>query len=131
MAHPNVDLLRKGYAAFGKGDLDTIRNSVFSPDMVLHVAGRSPVSGDYRGVDEVFGFFGKLFELSGGTFSVDLHDAVANDHHAVGLSSFSGQRDGKTLDGAKGVEVYHVQDGRITEAWFTTEDDYSFDEFWS
>ncbi|MDP8950085.1 MAG: hypothetical protein M3N00_07565 [Actinomycetota bacterium] len=81
--------------------------------------------------DEVFGFFGKLFELSGGTFAVELHDAVANDHHAVGLSSFSGQREGKTLDGAKGVEVYHVQDGRVTEAWFTTEDDYSFDEFWS
>ncbi len=131
MPHPNVDLLRKGYDAFSNGDLDTIRDEVFSPDMVLHVAGRSPLSGDYRGVDEVFGFFGKLFELSGGTFGVELHDAVANDHHAVGLSSFSGQREGRTLDGAKGVEVYHVQDGRVTEAWFTTEDDYRFDEFWS
>ncbi|HEV2070264.1 MAG TPA: nuclear transport factor 2 family protein [Acidimicrobiales bacterium] len=131
MAHPNVDLLRKGYDAFGNGDLDTIRNEVFSRDMVLHVAGRSPLSGDYQGVDRVFEFFGKLFELSGGTFALELHDAVANDHHAIGLSSVSAQRDGKTLDGAKGVEIYHVQDGRVTEAWFTTEDDYSFDEFWS
>ena len=131
MAHPNVDLLRKGYDAFATGDLDTIRNEVFSPDLVLHVAGRSPLSGEYRGVDEVFGFFGKLFELSGGTFALELHDAVANDRHAIGLSSISAQRDGKTLDGAKGVELYHIQDGRVTEAWFTTEDDYSFDEFWS
>ncbi len=131
MAHPNADLLRKGYHAFSNGDLDTIRNDVFSPDILLHVAGRNPLSGDYRGVDEVFGFFGKIFELTGGTFALELHDIVANDHHGVGLSSLSGQREGKTLDGARGVEVYHVQDGRVTEAWFTAEDDYSFDQFWS
>lgn len=58
MPHPNADLLRKGYDAFSKGDLDTIKNEVFSPDVVFHVAGRNPLSGDYRGVDEVFGFFG-------------------------------------------------------------------------
>ena len=131
MSHPNADLLRKGYDAFTNGDLETIRSEVFSSDMVLHVAGRNPLSGEYRGVDEIFGFFGKLFELSGGTFALELHDVVANDHHVVGLSSISAQRDGKTLEGAKGVEVYHVQDGRVTEAWFTTEDDHSFDEFWS
>ncbi|MBW3611369.1 MAG: nuclear transport factor 2 family protein [Actinobacteria bacterium] len=131
MPHPNADLLRKGYDAFSKGDLDTIRNEVFSPDVVFHVAGRNPLSGDYRGADEVFGFFGRLFELSGGTLVLELHDVVANDGHAVGLSRLSAQREGKTLDGANGVEVYHVQDGRVTEAWLTTEDNYSFDEFWS
>ena len=131
MTHANADLLRKGYDAFSKGDLDTIRNEVFSPDIAFHVAGRNPLSGDYRGVDEVMAFFGRLFELSGGTFALELHDVVANDGHAVGLSRLSAQREGKTLDGAKGVEVYHVQDGRVTEAWLTTEDDYSFDEFWS
>ena len=131
MAHANADLLRKGYDAFSKGDLDTIRNEVFSPDIVFHVAGRNPLSGDYRGVDEVLAFFGRLFELSGGTFALELHDAVANDRHAVGLSRSSAHREGKTLDGAKGVEVYHVQDGRVTEAWLMIEDDYSYDEFWS
>ncbi len=49
MPHPNADLLRKGYDAFSKGDLDTIRNEVFSPDIVFHVAGRNPLSGDYQG----------------------------------------------------------------------------------
>ncbi|MDP8974827.1 MAG: nuclear transport factor 2 family protein [Actinomycetota bacterium] len=131
MPHPNAELLRKGYDAFSRGDLDTIRNEVFSADIVLHVAGRNLLSGEYRGVDGVFGFFGKLFELSGGTFHLDLHDIVADDHHGVALSSISAQREGRTLDGARGVEVYHVQDGRVTEAWFISEDDYRFDEFWS
>lgn len=60
MPHPNAELLRKGYDAFSRGDLDTIRNEVFSADIVLHVAGRNLLSGEYRGVDAVFGFFGKL-----------------------------------------------------------------------
>jgi ketosteroid isomerase-like protein len=59
MAHPNADLLRKGYHAFSNGDLDTIRNDVFSPDILLHVAGRNPLSGDYRGVERFSGSSGR------------------------------------------------------------------------
>ena len=40
MAHPNVDLLNKGYDAFDKGDLDTVR-ALFAEDIVFHVPGRS------------------------------------------------------------------------------------------
>jgi ketosteroid isomerase-like protein len=36
MAHANEDLVRKGYKAFGEGDMDTLR-SLFAPDAV-HVA---------------------------------------------------------------------------------------------
>lgn len=43
------------------------------------------VSGDYSGKEQVGGFFGKLMEPSDGTFSVDVHDIMANDEHAVGL----------------------------------------------
>src|SRR3954454_24265968 len=69
MAHPNADLLNKGYDAFDKGDMDTIRG-LFADDIVFHVPGNSQVSGEYRGTDGVFGFFGKLVELSGGTFKI-------------------------------------------------------------
>ena len=65
MAHPNEDLIRQGYEAFGKGDMDTIRK-LFADDIVWHAPGRNPMSGDYRGVDDVLAFFGKTIELSGG-----------------------------------------------------------------
>ena len=61
MAHKNVDLLNKGYDAFDKGDLDTIR-ALFTEDVVFHVGGHNQLTGDYRGIDEVFGFFGKIVE---------------------------------------------------------------------
>ncbi len=130
MAHPNEDLVRKGFDAFSKGDMDVLRNEVFAADVKYHVPGKSPVSGDYNGIDEVLGFFGKIFELTGGTFRVELHDVLANDDHAVVLSPASGQRDGKTLQD-NGVLVFHIKDGRATEVWLHPSDLYASDEFFS
>jgi ketosteroid isomerase-like protein len=126
----NVEVVRKGFEAFGKGDMDTLRNEVFSANTVWHAGGRNQLSGDYRG-DEVFQWFGKLFELSGGTFKVDLHDITSSDEHVVALTSASAQREGKTLQDAKGAQVHHFEGGKISETWFHAEDPYTFDEFWS
>ena len=63
MAHPNEELLRRGYEAFGKGDMDTIRE-LFDPNIVWHAPGRNPMSGDYRGVDEVLTQFGNAIVLT-------------------------------------------------------------------
>jgi ketosteroid isomerase-like protein len=69
MAHPNEELLRRGYDAFSKGDVETLRQ-VFAQDAVFHEPGRNPVSGDYHGIDQMLAFFGTLAERSGGTFRV-------------------------------------------------------------
>jgi ketosteroid isomerase-like protein len=44
MAHPNEELVRRGFDAFSKGDVDTLR-ALFDPDAVWHVPGRSPPLG--------------------------------------------------------------------------------------
>lgn len=130
--HTNVERLKKGYTAFASGDLDTLRDEVFASDIVWHVSGNSPIAGDYKGVDEVFGFFGKIFELSGGSFSLEVHDLLANDEHAIALAHATGSRDGgKTLD-ENVVHVYHVNDeGKVTEFWGFSNDSAVTDEFWS
>ena len=129
MAHPNVDLLNQGYDAFDKGDLDTVRER-FAPDIVFHVPGNSPISGDYRGIDEVFGFFGKLVELSGGTFRLERHAVLADDEHGIVLHTLNAERNGKTLS-QKAVDVHHLRDGKTTEFWGFSEDTAAADEFWS
>jgi len=129
MSHPNEELLRNGYAAFEKGDLDTLRG-LFTDDIVWHSPGRSPLAGDYRGIDEVFGLFGKVFELSGGTFRNEIHDILADDEHAVALVSATGERNGKTLND-KQAHVFHVRDGKVTEFWLQPGDLYANDDFWS
>lgn len=129
MAHPNEELLKRGYEAFGKGDLDTLRE-LFAPDIVWHAAGTSELAGDYKGIDEVLAFFGQLAQKSEGTFKVETHDLLANDEHGVGLSVESATIGGNSHS-APGVEVFHFKDGKITEAWTVSFDQASFDKVFS
>lgn len=127
--HPNAELIRRGYAAFSTGDMDTI-NEVFADDIVWHEAGQGGIAGDYKGKTEVFELFGRLGEMSGGTFSVEVHDVLGNDEHVTALTHVRGQRDGKTLD-ANGVHVWHVRDGKAVEFWGVPYDAHGEDEFWA
>ncbi len=124
-----TEVVRNGFEAFSRGDVEYLRNNVFTEDTVWHVAGRGPLSGDYRG-PEVFEWFGRVFELSGGTFKVELHDVATSDQHAVALTRGTGERGGKRLD-SKGVQVHHFEGGKISESWLSSEDPYELDEFWS
>jgi hypothetical protein len=129
MAHPNEDLLRRGYEAFSKGDFDTLRQD-FAEDIVWHSPGNNPLSGEYRGQDEVFGFFAKIAEITGGTFQAELHDVLVNDEHSVALQVTRAEREGNSLE-THDVGVFHVRDGKITEAWFHSGDQAALDEFLS
>jgi len=130
MAHPNEDLVREGFAAFGRGDIDALRDRYFAGDIRWHVPGRGPVAGDYEGVAQVVEFFGRLVELSGGTLRLELHDVLANDEHAVALYTVRAEREGRRLEDNT-VNTFHMRDGRVTEVWTNTTDLYATDEFWS
>jgi ketosteroid isomerase-like protein len=127
--HPNVELLRKGYGAYSSGDVNVL-NELFADDIVWHIAGKSQISGDYKGRDQVFGFFGKLMELSGGTSKLEVHDLLANDGHGVAIVTGSATRDGKSFTG-QDVHVFHIRNGQVVEFWDSPVDQYAADEFWS
>ena len=127
--HPNVGLLKRGYEAFAKGDMATL-TELFSENIVWHVPGNNLISGEHRGRDAVFAFFGQIAQLSGGTYQVKLHDALANDEHAVALARVTGSRQGKQIE-ILDVAVYHISDGKVTEAWSFADDQRAEDEFWS
>lgn len=59
-----------------------------------------------------------------------LHDAVANDEHAVALVEWSATIGGRTLHGRE-VGIYHVRNGRVTEVWFHPEDPQAYAEFFA
>jgi ketosteroid isomerase-like protein len=128
MAHPNEDLIRKGYAAFQSGDM-TALGELFADDVVWHAPGRNQLSGTFRGKEEVFATFQKVFELTGGTFKLDVHTVLADDDHAVVLTRSTGEREGRKLDDNT-VQVFHVSDGKVTEQWLYPGDVYASDDFW-
>ena len=129
MAHANVELLRKGYAAFDAGDLDTIR-ALFADDIIWHVPGRNPLSGTLKGKDEVFGWFAKLLTITEGTAKIAVHSVIADDTHGVVLGTSSASRGGRSLS-LNTADVFHIRDGQVTEAWFFTDDQYAEDEFYA
>ncbi len=130
MAHPNEDLLRDGYAAFGRGDLDALQNQFFAADIRWHYPGQSPFGGDYEGIAQVLDWLGRTFEASGGTIRVELRDVLANDEHAVALVTTRAERAGKQLEDDN-VQVFHIRDGKATEVWTYPSDLYAADAFWS
>jgi hypothetical protein len=129
MAHPNEDLMRRGFEAFGKGDMATIAE-LFADDIVWHAPGNSPLSGDFKGRDSVLELLGKSAELSGGTLKLEVHDILANDEHGVALLRGTAQRGGKSLDNYS-VQVFHIRDRKVVETWFHPGDQAANDEFWS
>jgi len=128
--HPNAELVRQGLGAFAKGDMAAV-GGLFADDIVFHVPGKNPISGEYKGKDEVFGFLAKLVELTGGSFRLEVHDVVGNDEHVVALVRSSGSRpDGRTLE-MPIAQVFHVRDGKAVEFWGMAEDQAKADAFWS
>ena len=124
MAHPN------GFAAFARGDMDALRKQYWADDIRWHVSGRSPLAGDYEGAEQVIELFARLFELTGGALSIELHDVLANDEHAVALFTARAERAGRQLTDNM-VQTFHMRDGKVSEVWTQATDLYAQDEFWS
>jgi uncharacterized protein len=128
--HPNIQRSRRAYEAFSKGDMATV-GELMADDVLWHVGGTSPLTGDYKGKDAVFGFFGKLMEVTGGTFKLEVHDILANDEHSVTLVRVTAEKNGKKLD-SKGVHITHPDsEGRVKEFWSFDEDQEAADKFFS
>lgn len=89
-----MKLVRKGYEAFNIGDVETLR-SIFARDVLQHVPGSSPLAGTYKGVDAVLGYYGRLAELTDGTFRADLIDVHGDGQgHVSAMHQVSAVRNG-------------------------------------
>ncbi len=125
MAHPNEELLRTGYAAFAAGDLETVQ-ALFSSEISWHNSGANALSGSYRGHEQVMTMFGRIMEVTGGTFRLDIHDILANDTHGVVLVTAHATRDGQEVS-VREANVWHLADGQATEFWDFAEDTAGLD----
>ena len=124
--HPNIARIRDGYAAFATGDF-AVLTDLFAEDVVWHVGGRSQLAGEYRGRDAVFAFFGKIMEVTEGSFHLDVHAILADDERGVALVFGTASRGGRSVTDLA-AHVFHLHDGKVVEYWNATTDQYAFDE---
>jgi uncharacterized protein len=124
------DTVRRGYEAFGKGDMDTLR-SIMTPDVVQSVPGKTPLAGEYKGVEKVLGYYGHLFELTGGTLKAQLESTTAKgDDRVDAVHRLSAQREGKSYD-EKETLHFTLTDGKISRLDEEHPDLAKFDAFWA
>jgi len=130
MTQPNEDRVRAASAAFGQGDLATLRDQFFAENIVWHIAGTGPLAGDYQGVAQVMELLSKISELSGGTVQPALHDVLVSPDHTFVLATIRAKRAGKQLQ-LNVVHVIHAVNGKATEVLDSSADPAPGAEFWS
>ena len=130
MTRTNKELLENWFVGQARTDIPAMQD-MLAEDIVWHVPGRNLLSRDYHGKSEVFGFFARARELSGGTVRIEPIEILAGDEHAVALVRVHAEREGRKLDGELQAFTFRIEGGRIAEFWFLVEDRYAVDAFWS
>jgi len=121
----NVEVARKGYAAFESGDVPAVMD-LFADDIVWHIFGKSPLAGDYRGKPAVMEFFGKFLGMIDSQHT-EVNDIVANDQQTVGMGTVTLKRKGLTLE-PKSTDLIHPDsEGRVKEFWRFSDDQAALD----
>jgi len=119
-------VVEKMYECFNRGDLETIRNEVFAPDLKWTLPGRHPLGGVKNGADEVLAFFG---ELNKHGVQVDLINiAQWTDDTVVEVHRGHATVGDAKLD-ALNCTHYIVRDGKIAEVQVYMGDQYGADNF--
>jgi ketosteroid isomerase-like protein len=101
----------------------------FAEDVVFHLAGRGAISGDHRGKEGFFVLLGQMSDIVD-SMSIEVHDVLASDGHAVVLDRVTVSRGDRTLTSDR-ILVLQVGGGRIAEVWVVHVDQQAIDEFLS
>jgi hypothetical protein len=123
--HPNATLIREQAEAMKNGDMQATIDGL-ADDVVWHeigsaepIHGKAAVAARWAGMAD-----------AGGSFSVELHDVVANDDHAVALMTATVSMGDHTFS-YRTAEIYHMRDGKITERWAFSDDTAAINAFFA
>ena len=108
MADGNLELIQKGYEAFGRGDVAAVLE-ILADDIEWNVTEVLPQGGRLRGKQDVAGFFERL----GGIWqdlSLEVDDFVASGDRVCVIGSGSGVVEGNQT-GYGFVHAWTVRDG--------------------
>ena len=125
--HRNVALIREMFSAMERGDTPWLEDHT-ADNIVWHTGGNSRAAGVRRGKDEVR----ELMSAAGSTdtMKAQVHDIVGNDDHTVVIgTAVVTAPSGKSVE-YNYVNVFHIADGKITEAWGMAENDAETDPVW-
>ncbi len=110
----NMETVRKGYAAFSAGDMDTLM-ALYCDDAVHLVPGASRISGAHQGKENILALYGMLFELSGGTLQIGVENVLSDGGDRVlAIHTASMEKDGESITQTDAL-LFSFADGKVAE----------------
>ena len=128
MSQEDLELAKRGYAAFRDGDMATVRDT-FHEDISWVMPGKNRLSGTYEGQEEVFGLIAQVVQATGGTLHQEIHDMLESDDHVVVLLKVSASSGDKSAESHQ-VHVLHTEDGKLKSMWIMSDDQDAWDAFY-
>jgi ketosteroid isomerase-like protein len=120
----NIEAVKRMYQG------ETAENAVIASDIVWHVPGHNPVSGEYRGYQAYTELMpSRMAPLTRWDF--ELGDVMVNGSYVVATFRLQGERKGKTVS-LKGAHIMRLNDRhQVVEGWGFTDDQDALDGFFS
>ena len=116
MSSTNIDLIKSLYAAFGRGEIETIIGAL-TPDVDWVVTGRRedyPVFGSWNGQSEVRRFFQGVQEQETMDFSPREFFAADDRVFVLGHYAWRLRKTGRTVD-SDWVHIFTVHNGKVVK----------------
>ncbi|MFZ3469960.1 nuclear transport factor 2 family protein [Streptomyces sp. 4.24] len=128
--HPDCALIRRGYEAFGKGDMEKL-STMMTADVIQHVPGASPISGHHKGREAVLDLYRRLGEETNGTMRLHLDKLLADGRgHVMSFHTTRADRGDRGIEIHEGI-FFTIVAGKISDLDVCIEDIDEADAFWS
>ena len=129
MDRRNEDVAQDFLDAYGRGDFPELEK-LLADDVVWHVGGNHPLSGDYQGKQAVLDYFAKVQSLTSQTLTLDPIEILAGGGFGAIFLRVRAERPGRQLDVTM-AEAFRAEEGHLAEFWATAHDQEAVDRFWS
>ena len=120
----NIEIVRRFYTG------DEAERAHIAQNIVWHVPGHNPVSGDYRGFEEYTQLMpARMAPLTRWDFTLEA--VMVNGNYVMTTIRLQGERKGKTID-LRGGHLFRLSaEGKVVEGWGFTDNRDALDDFFS
>lgn len=125
----NLALVRRGFDAFAAGDMAAL-TELFADDAVWNFVPTGVLAGNYRGRDQIFAWFGQLYQETNGTFRNTPTAFAATEDRVFVQAVVTGERKGKSLKSDQ-VLVMSVAGDKIVAVAEFFHDYAGYAAFWN